>query len=296
MVGKPLGHRMADKVRDQNSVGSNTPREIEIALVIRSPRAEQIADEIARLDKLGRYGLTPAQWHLLRDVYLDTHDGALEAQRLALRLRVVNGKPLITLKGSLGRTEQGVAKRLEIELAWSQAAYTRLARELRTRGIVLTRVDAAYQREDWIGTFKRAGLHIVQDRVTQRRVRNIINTTGRVCAELAIDKTTFLFSQQVVHWHEIEIEAKSPRARVDALARQLETRFAPQLRRWYSKLVTGKAIERLLEQGALQKLLDVRNDLTPTALDRVEREIVRILAIPPIVARCQNPPTTRFDD
>lgn len=253
------------------------PRETEIALAIRSSRAEQIAEEIARLDQLGRYRLVSAQVHLLHDVYFDTYDGALQARRLALRLRTVNGKPLITLKGSLGRTAQGVANRLEIELAWSRAAFTRIARELRARGIVLTHVDSAYRREDWMGTFKRAGLHIVQERVTQRRTRNIINISGRVCAELAIDKTTFLFGQQVVHLYEIEIEAKRPRTRVDELARQLETLFTPTLRRWYSKILTGRAIEKLLQQGTKQNLLDAENRLTPAALDRVGREIGKML-------------------
>ncbi|MCX7840812.1 MAG: CYTH domain-containing protein [Anaerolineae bacterium] len=256
---------------------SDQPRETEIALVIRSPRAEQIADEIARLGKLGRYRLAPAEVHFLRDVYFDTRDGALQAQRLALRLRVVNGKQLITLKGPLSRTEQGVVKRLEIELAWSRAAFTRITRELHARGIGLTRADAAYRREDWVGTFKRAGLRVVQDRVTRRRARNIINTTGRVCAELAIDKTTFFFGKQVVHLHEIEIKAKSPRARVGKLAQHMETMFAPILQRWQSKIVTGKAIEKLLERGVLQNLLDAKNGLTPAALDRVGREITRML-------------------
>lgn len=253
------------------------PRETEIALAIRSSRAEQIADEIARLDQLGRYRLAPAESHLLHDVYLDTRDDALQARRLALRLRTVNGKPLITLKGSLGRTAQGVVNRLEIELAWSQAAFTRIARELRARGIVLTPVDAAYRREDWMGTFQRIGLHVVQERITQRRTRNIINTSGRVCAELAIDKTIFLFGQQVVHLYEIEIEAKCPRTRVDELARQLETLYAPALRRWYGKILTGKAIEKLLQQGTGQNLLDAENRLTPAALDQVGREIARML-------------------
>lgn len=253
------------------------PRETEIALAIRSSRAEQIADEIARLDQLGRYRLAPAESHLLHDVYLETRDGALQARRLALRLRTVNGQPLITLKGSLGRTAQGVMNRLEIELAWSRAAFRRIARELRACGIVLTHVDAAYRREDGVGTFQRVGLHIVQERITQRRTRNIINTSGRVCAELAIDKTIFLFGQQVVHLYEIEIEAKRPRTRVDELARRLETMFTPTLQRWYSKMLTGKAIEKLLQQGAGQNLLDADHRLTPAALDRVGREIARML-------------------
>lgn len=256
---------------------SDQSRETEIALVIRSPHAEQIADKIARMEKLGRYRLAPAKVYLLRDVYFDTSDSALHAQRLALRLRTVNGKQFVTLKGSLSRTAQGVVKRLEIELAWSRAAFMRITRELRARGVVLTRVEAVYRREDGVGTFKRAGLHVVQDRVTWRRARNIINTTGRVCAELAIDKTTFLLGRQVVHLYEIEIEAQSPRARVGKLAQHMETMFAPILQRWHSKIVTGQAIEKLLERGILPNLLDARNNLTPAALDRVEREIARML-------------------
>lgn len=250
-----------------------TSRETEVALVIRSPRAEQIADEIACLEKLGRYRLAPAHSYILRDVYFDTRDYALQAQRLALRLRVVNGKPWITLKGSLGRSAQGVVKRLEMELAWSRAAFARIARELHARGIVLTRVDTVYRREDGIGTFKRAGLHIVQERVTQRRARSIIGASGHVCAELAIDTTTFLFGAQAVRLCEVEIEAKSARANVGAMAQQLAALFTPALQHWYSKLATGQAIEILLRQGMSHNWLDAQSYLTPMALDQVEQKI-----------------------
>lgn len=251
--------------------------ETEIALVIRSVRPEQIADEIARLDKLGRYRLTPAELHLLHDVYFDTHDGALQARRLALRIRIVNGTPLITLKGSLGRTEQGVANRRENELRWSRAAFARIARELQTHGIALVRATQSYRRDDPVGTLKRAGLHVIQDRITQRRVRNVISTTGRVCAELAMDKTTFLFGKQVVHLHEVEIEAKSARVRVGEMAQQLEKLFAPALQRWHNKLLTGQALETLLKQGLLPDLLDERNDLTVAAFERIGQEITTII-------------------
>ncbi len=248
-------------------------RETEIALVIRSPRAEQIADAIAQLKMLGRYRLAPLQPHLLRDVYFDTRAGALQARGLALRIRVVNAQKFITLKGSLGRPEQGVANRLEIERRWSRAAFARLARELGARGVALARADAAYRCDDPVGTLTRAGLRVVQARVTWRRARNVIGAAGRVHAELAVDTTTFFFGKQVVHLHEIEIEAKSARARIGKMAQQLETSFAPTLQRWHGKLATGRAIEVLLKRGTLQKLLDDRNNLTPKAYDRIEEDL-----------------------
>lgn len=251
----------------------NAPRETEIALVIRSPHAEQIADAIAQLKTLGRYQLTPASPRLLRDVYFDTRDGALQARWLSLRIRASNAKRFITLKGSLGQTEQDVPTRLEIELAWSHAAFARIARELRARGIALARADVAYRHADPMGTFTRAGLRIVQNRVTLRRARNIIGATGRAQAELAIDMTTFFFGKRVVHLREVEIEAKSAHARIGEMARQLETQFAPALQPWHTKLATGKAIEVLLKQGALQELLDAKNNLTPAALDRINRHL-----------------------
>jgi inorganic triphosphatase YgiF len=251
---------------------SDKPRETEMALVIRSPRAEQIADEIARLETLGRYRLTPPRWHRLRDVYFDTPDGTLTARRLALRIRAVAGKQFVTLKESLGHEARGTHARTEIELTWSRAAFTRIARELRARGIALKKVDAVYQRDDPVKTLQRAGLRVIQDRLTQRRARNVLGTGRRVRAELAIDTTTFFFGKQVVHLYEVEIEAKSAHVRVSAMAQRLEKMFAPALQRWFSKLATGKIIQTLLQQGILQKLLDEQNHLTPAALDRIEQE------------------------
>jgi hypothetical protein len=72
----------------------------------------------------------------------------------------------------------------------------------------------------------------------------------------------------------VEVEAKTTRGTeaVDTIARALMAQFGTELRKWdYSKLAIGKAIERLLNEGALEDLLEEDGQLTPAAFDLVER-------------------------
>jgi inorganic triphosphatase YgiF len=259
---------MTEQLR-QMKTQTRVSRENEIALVIDSPRAAQVADAIARLKMLGPYRLVVAQPQFICDVYFDTLTGALQSRNISLRIRRVNAERFLTFKQALAHEARGVQARVEIEQRWSRAAFTRIARELQARGIAME--HSAYQADDPIRALQDAGCRIVQRRVTWRRVRQVIHA-NRAYAELVIDKTTFFFGKQVVHLREVEIEAKHTRARLDDLAYQLQVMFAPALQPWYSKLMTGRTIEALLQQGELQNLLDEKNNLTPAALARIKRE------------------------
>jgi hypothetical protein len=251
--------------------GEAVSREREIALVIRSEDALRIANALARLRMLGPYQLVPASVQRIHDVYFDTPAGALQAQRAALRLRRINGEMLVTFKASLLDAPRQVRTRLEIELPWSRAAFERIARALSARGIGVSSGDAVYQhnaRE----TFRRAGLGAVQERQTFRRVRYVLAASGEVGAELVLDRTGFIFGTQRVHLCEVEIEARRARTRLDVLARHL-MQFAPVLQPWHSKLATGLAIQTLLQQGALEELVDADAHLTPAGLDRIRRVV-----------------------
>lgn len=248
---------------------TNKAREQEIALVICSPHAQHIADAIARAKRVGPYRLVPVRPQFIRDVYFDTRAGALQAHDISLRIRRVNGKTLITFKESLAREKRGVQARVEIERRWSRAACLQIGRELQARGIAIEKW--VYHPSQPRRTLQRAGLLIIQQRVTWRRVRRVFEAEHE-CAELAIDKTTFCLGTQAIHLHEVEIEATRAPTCLDALAQQLETLFAPALKPWYSKLATGQMIEVLLKQGVLPSLLDAQNNLTPAALARIESE------------------------
>lgn len=249
-------------------------RETEIALAICVDDAARIAKKIAARRALGAYRVEPQKTQKIRDLYFDTRDHALQKQRLALRIRDLDGDALITLKGPSRANADGVPERLEIEARWSRAALTRLLRELDARGIAIKISPRDFARADPRATLARLGCRVIQDRTTRRQIRHIVPRDAPrkiVDAELAIDAVTYRFGKQRVHLREIEIEAKRVEARVGEMARQLATEFAPALRVWYGKLTTGRAIQVLLEQGALQDLLDAKNNLTPRAYDRISR-------------------------
>ncbi len=252
------------------------PRETEAALVIRSARAAEIAREIARLDGVGDFRLERQATQEIRDIYFDTPDRALEKQRLGLRIRQVNGKMLITLKGP-SRKNGAIRARLEIEAAWSQNALKRVLAELDERDIEIELPRGAYQRANPIRTLTRLGLQVIQDRRTIRQVRSVLPKNrwgGEPLAEMAIDTVTFRAGRQVVRLHEIEIEAKEQRAGgLARLVQGLVEMYKPALQVWESKLATGRAIDALAKDGALKKLIGANKNLTPRALDAIGRRI-----------------------
>ncbi len=249
------------------------PRETEAAFVIRSNAAERIAKEIAALDAVGGYRLVPQETQKIRDIHFDTPDRALEKQRFGLRIRQVNGKTLITLKGP-SRKNGAIRARLEIEAAWSQKGLARVIAELRDRKVELRNARGVFNRAEPLETMTRLGLQVVQDRQTRRQVRNVLaKKTDAVVAELAVDAVSFHFGRQVVRFREIEIEAKQSGARLADVIKPLQQMFKPTLRAWEGKYATGRVVKELLKKESPRKLLDGGNNLTLKALDRIEREL-----------------------
>ena len=254
-------------------------RETEAALVIRSNNAAQIANQIANIETLGTFRLEPQQTQKIRDIYFDTPDQLLQKQKLALRIRRVNGKTLITLKGPAQKKAGGGQERLEIELAWSFTALTRIVRELRARKIEIKLTRQDFVRTDPVGTLKRLGFVLIQDRTTIRQVRKITvadQSNEEELAELAVDAVTYRLGKQAVRLHEVEIEAKHKNARLEEMIQPLEKMFKPALLAWQSKLATGRALQTLLEDGQLDKYLDDRNNLKPTAYTKLGRLVSQV--------------------
>lgn len=254
------------------------PRETEAALVIHSNKAEAIAKEIASLHALGKYRLERQETQEIRDVYFDTPDGELQEQQLALRIRQVGGKFLITLKGASALSDWGGRERIEIEMPWSRQALTQILEALRDRDIEVAELYKGFSRAKPVETMTRLGFRVVQDRKTRRQVRDVVRddeSRDTVLAEMAIDSVTYRFGRQVVRLHEIEIESKA-KGKTASLADVVNTlvgKYKPTLRMWESKLATGRAIQELLEDGALDKLVDQNNNLKPAAYDVIERYV-----------------------
>lgn len=230
--------------------------ERELALVAVSDAPDRVADQVAALSSLGPYRLDPRPEQRLRDRYLDTADGSLARRQLALRLRELDGAPLLTLKADAGGGgEDGAFERFELELPWSPAALAQVAAELARRGIVLDARAAEGDEPDL--ALRAAGLEIAQERETVRRPRDVRAQARRpVLAELAVDAVAFLLAGGRVRVVEVEVEARSDDADLSAIARLLEE-VAPALEPWPTgKLALGRAIELGLAAGRLRARAD----------------------------------------
>ena len=256
-------------------------REIESTLIIWSEAPQIVARQIAGLTSVGDYRLLPQAPQMIRDLYLDMPDHALETRELALRVREIGTTRWVALKGRSQPTDwEGSVERLEIEALWSQDALTRVVEELVDRGIriLLQRQDFDYA--DPLDVMTSLGLEPVQDRESHRTVRNIVKgeASDSVLAELAIDSVVYHFSDWEIYHHEVEIEAKEWRssAVIKPVIESLAAMYGPALRRWgHSKLATGKAIEQMLGEGVLEGLLDINNNLKPVAYDRIDDYLKR---------------------
>lgn len=257
-------------------------REIEATLIIWSETPQVIAEQIARLNSIGNYRLLPQDSKTIHDLYLDTPDHALQNQKLALRVREIGATRWITLKGpSRPIGEWGGVERLEIEASWSQDALTRVVKEFMDRGIEVLQQRQEFDYVHPLDVMSSLGLEVVQRRECQRKVRNIVHAgkeSGPVLAELAIDSVVYHFSDHQVCHHEVEIEAKwedGPTV-IKIVIERLDKMYRRALRRWdYGKLATGKAIEKLLSEEALEGLLNSNNNLKPIAYDKVDDYLKR---------------------
>jgi inorganic triphosphatase YgiF len=256
-------------------------REIEASLLIWSEDPQEVASQIAGLAAIGNYRLVHHGPITIHDVYFDTPDHALRTQELALRVREVGARHWVTLKGHSQPTDwEGGVERLEIEILWSKDALARVAKELLDRGIEILPQRWDFDDAHPLDVMASLGLEAVQDRESRRRVRNILKgeESSSVLAELAIDSVVYHFGGQGIRHHEVEVEAKERGSSsvIKTVAESLVAMYRPALRRWdHSKLATGKAIEQMLREGALEGLLDAHNNLKPVAYDKIDDYLKR---------------------
>lgn len=186
-------------------------------------------------------------------------------------------KELVTLKGPTTRDRETGASRPELELPASARSAARVREELEKMGVTWKGAPAkgASELADLLGLVE------VQRRITSRTVRDVIPAeSGRKnpAAELALDRVTYRFGDREARLFEIEIEAKrrDGGAAVEAIQRALLERFEDELRPWsYSKLATGKAMERRAKAGRLSDWLGPDARLKPSAVPRLARALSR---------------------
>jgi inorganic triphosphatase YgiF len=254
-------------------VPTDRPREVEAALIVCSDAPLAIEGRIADLRTLAEFSFWPRDTETIEDIYFDTQDRALQARLIALRIRRSDSKVLLTVKAD-SRPVGASADRLEIESEWSPAALHNALSELRDRGVGVPGSPGDLSSIDPTAVMASLGLEEVQARVTTRTPRGVVarGEGTEPVAELAIDAVTYRFREGQVRLHEVEVEAKGKgdASTVERITAGLLKAFPAQLQPWaYSKLATGKAIEKLLADGRLAGLLGRDNVLRSAAYERI---------------------------
>jgi inorganic triphosphatase YgiF len=247
---------------------SEPPREVEGVLLVRAGDQEAAGRRVAGLAAVDRFRLRPRPDQRIRDVYLDTGDGALAAARVAFRVRELDGRPLLTLKADPVRSGLAAA-RLELEAPWSAEALGAVLAELRRRRIDLPEHPRGAGAGEPLADLGGLGLRPTQLRETTRTPRDVLDGDDPV-AELTVDDVAFLLPAGTARLLEVEVEAKGAGGleTVQALLAALAEGFPEELRPWpYGKLATGRAVERLLADGRLAGLLGPDGRVSPDAHD-----------------------------
>ena len=252
--------------------------ECEVTLIINSKTPQSIVNQISLLSSIGEYRLVPQGSETIHDLYFDTPDRQLQNQLLALRVRRIGARLLITLKDRALPSDWGGVERSEIELPWSHEALVRCIGVLIDKGIKIQHQESDFNHVCPDNVMQAQNLVIIQNRRTDRQIRHIVSNQGNspLLAELVIDRVTYRLRDLEIQHYEIEIETKvdHPPLELRILVEDLVTMCKPALREWpHSKVAVGKAIEMLLNEGVLKSLIGCNNSLLPTAYDKIDERL-----------------------
>lgn len=268
--------------------GAGGRTEVEATLLVAPERGEALAVEVAGVEELAGRRVRRREPVVLEDVYLDTPDDELGRAGFALRLRRAGDEVLVAVKGDERRLAGGGARRLELERPWSPGALAEVGDLLSARGLEPPAggwpdargdagADPSTGREDVgpVGALERIGFVVVQRRRTLRRRASVGAADGEGTeAELDVDRVEYRLAsgggRTLVH-REVEVEDLGAGDAVPRLARALRDRFGDGLRPWrHDKLATGRALDHLAEQGALDALVAPGGELTDRAYARID--------------------------
>ncbi|MEJ2186233.1 MAG: CYTH domain-containing protein [Gemmatimonadota bacterium] len=253
-------------------------REVEVALVVCAPEPGSVADEVAELADIAGYALEPGPDQQIHDQYFDFDDGRLGDRGLAFRVRNIDGRDVLTVKGPGRRMTTGAKDRLEVEGDWSLSVLGHALHLLAGFGVDVPVDVAPAGPPQPRPALERLGFLIVQDRHTLRRPRRVtrVGGSGDVLAELAIDAVEYELPRRNARLFEVEVETTRLAGSLvlAELASALLTRWPDQLRRWpHSKLATGFALDALAAPSSLGTLTDRDGVLKPAAWERLEERL-----------------------
>jgi len=173
------------------------PTETEIK--IRLGSAGQVNAVLSRCAKLYGRGIELSQ----RDEYFDTVDELLKAKDFTVRLRMVNEKMMIALKGPRAIFEDAIHTRLELEFSVSNEDEVR--NTIKRQNLVPTTIVEKRRQE-----FTRDDLHVAVDSLpfigsfleveapTRERISKVLNVLQVDSANAVKENYTELLEQRLV--------------------------------------------------------------------------------------------------
>ena len=267
-------------------------REVEGVLLVCADDQEAAGRRVAALEAVDRFDLRPRPPQRIRDVYVDTGDGALAAARVAFRVRELDGRPLLTLKSAPVRTGLA-AERLELEAPWSAEALQVVLEELRRRDVQLP-TPARRGR----GTPGGAPVNRASGRgsrwptwpprpAADPAPRERPHPQGRAGPRAAGGRAGGRADHRRRHLPAPGRPGAAAGGRgrgqgpggletVQALLEALAAALPDDLRPWPYGKGTGRAVERLLAAGELEGLLDPAGRVRPAAHDRLAEFLAKI--------------------
>jgi uncharacterized protein YjbK len=251
----------------------NPLTEIELKLVIKSNNPYQIIEEISQLNSIGQYILKPPETKKIRDAFFDTNSYQLRKNKIALRTRLMDNVWYITLKGKQQIDKNGIINRFELELPWCQSSLNEVLEYLSKYDFSISNHPKIRVSDYPINDLQKLGFVIIQDRITERISKLIVNQKDNIIiAEIALDSVFYEIQKRKIGHFEIEIEAKNEEGKnaLNTSSKELLALYKDQLTVWiYNKLVTGIALESLFNDKFLSEFVNNYNNLKPTAYDEL---------------------------
>ena len=249
-------------------------KEIEASLILYGEFLEKNIKKLSGLKKIANYYLSRKKTQHIHDIYFDTRSNDLLDAGFGLRIRNINGKDKITLKGNSKRTNWGSVQRMEIEHDWGEQGWFDIISFLK-KNITHLKFETDFDDSvNAITMLRQHGFKIIQERKNKRVSRFVCikQKCETPIAELSVDSLIFILKDSKINSFEIEIElTQSDNLNVlKSLMEELISLFTPGAQVWeFSKLSTGRAIQHLWNQEILQNTLEKKNRLTQRSYEKI---------------------------